>query len=103
MLRMQCSVIAVALALTSPVFGASHNIKDGFNFGVGGPVNPNNGWTFADHSANTLTTYTTDWNAPDFAPGQPGWEGPPGLGHAGWAKLNADNALASGYEVVADE
>ena len=29
---------------------------------------------------------TDNWNQPDFGPGQPGWQGPTGAAHAGWAK-----------------
>jgi hypothetical protein len=102
-MRSKLALIGVALAFgfSHAAQAATHNILDGFNFPS--PTNPNNGWTFADGAGTALTTWTTDWNAPDFTPGQPGWEGPTGAPHAGWAMLTEGNALASGYDVMGGE
>ncbi len=50
--------------------------------------NPNGVWRYEDGNGNLLTTTSTQWNLPDFPLGNPGWLGPPGLIHAGWAVSN---------------
>jgi hypothetical protein len=96
------TIAGLVLGSATVTFAASHNIADGFNFGAS-PTNPFAGWSYSDGTNAPLTTYTQDWNSHDFAPGQPGWQGPIGAEHAGWALLTDINALASGFEVVGGE
>jgi len=50
--------------------------------------NPNGVWRYEDGNGNLLTTPSNEWNLPDFPSGIPGWLGPSGLIHAGWAVSN---------------
>ncbi len=50
--------------------------------------NPNGVWRYEDGNGNLLTTTSPQWNLPDFPLGNPGWLGPAGSLHAGWALSN---------------
>jgi hypothetical protein len=82
---------------------ATHSLNEAFDFPGGTPVNPNKGWTFADGALQPLTNFVNTWNSADFGPGQPGWEGPAGAPHSGWAKITEEAVFFSGHDLVAGE
>lgn len=101
--RLLCTLLVCTV--TSVTHGqATHNLRsEGFDFGGGAAVNPNNGWTFADGGVNPLTNFVNNWNEPDFGAGQPGWEGPTGAPFAGWAPITEDSVFFSGHDLETGE
>lgn len=87
--RWRAAILAVLLAsgfAPVGVMSAVHDLANDFSL----DANPTaTGWQYSESVANgggPVGPAVTDWNAPDFGPGQSGWQGAKVGAHAGWAK-----------------
>jgi hypothetical protein len=89
-----CGLLWLAL-LSAKGATATHDLAADFNL----DSNPTaSGWGYnvaVAAGGGPVGARTDNWNQPDFGPDQPGWEGPQGAAHAGWAR-RIDNAIPNG-------